>query len=88
MVDESIVNVVRQYLQSLVERGIPVHQGVIFGSHVSDQAHTWSDIDLLVVSPKFDGNRKREDVNLLWHEVQDLGHVPAHRADCRWSTPV
>jgi hypothetical protein len=50
----------------LVQRGIPVHQGIIFGSQVSGQPHTWSDIDLLVVSPQFDGERKREDVNLLW----------------------
>ncbi len=66
MVDESIVNVVKQYLQTLVERDIPVHQGVIFGSQVSGRPHKWSDIDLLVVSPRFDGERKREDVNLLW----------------------
>lgn len=66
MVDESIVSVVRQYLQALVERGILVHQGVIFGSQATGQAHTWSDIDLLVISPQFDRERKREDVNLLW----------------------
>lgn len=66
MVDESIINVVRQYLQTLVETGIPVQRGVIFGSQVSGQQHNWSDIDLLVISPQFDGERKREDVNLLW----------------------
>lgn len=66
MVDESIVNTVRQYLQALVERGIPIQQGVIFGSQVSGQPHSWSDIDLLVISPQFDGEHKREDVNLLW----------------------
>lgn len=66
MVNESIINIVRQYLQTLIERGIPVQQGVIFGSQVSGQPHSWSDIDLLVVSPHFDGERKREDVNLLW----------------------
>jgi predicted nucleotidyltransferase len=49
-----------------MEQGIPIHQGVIFGSQVSGQAHIWSDIDLLVISPQFDGERKREDVNLLW----------------------
>jgi predicted nucleotidyltransferase len=29
--------------------------------------HVWSDIDLLVVSPKYDSQRTREDINLLWH---------------------
>ncbi len=66
MVNESIINVVRQYLQTLVEQGIPIHQGVIFGSQVSGNTHTWSDIDLLVISPKFDSERKREDIDSLW----------------------
>ena len=30
------------------------------------QANPWSDIDLLVVSPQFDGRRERRDVDLLW----------------------
>lgn len=66
MVDESIVTAVRQYLRALAEKEISVSFGVIFGSQVSGQTHTWSDIDLLVVSPQFDGERKREIVNLLW----------------------
>jgi len=51
MVDESIVRTVRQYLQTLVEQGIPVRYGVIFGSQASGYPDVWSDIDLLVVSP-------------------------------------
>jgi predicted nucleotidyltransferase len=66
MVDESIVKVVRRYLQALVEQGIPVYQGVVFGSQARGHTHAWSDIDLLVVSPQFDDERRREDVNLLW----------------------
>ena len=66
MVNEAVINVVRQYLQALNERDIPVDYGVIFGSQVSGQAGTWSDIDLLVVSRRFDDERRREDVNLLW----------------------
>ena len=67
MVDESIIKIVRQYLQTLDKRGIPIQCGVIFGSQVRGHTNTWSDIDLLVVSPRFDGERKRADVNLLWH---------------------
>lgn len=65
-VEESIESVVQKYLQALVEQEIPVSFGVIFGSQVSGQQHSWSDIDLLVISPQFDGERKREDINLLW----------------------
>ncbi len=67
MVDEAIARIVRQYLRTLNERGIPIQCGVIFGSQASGYTNTWSDIDLLVVSPRFDGERKRADVNLLWH---------------------
>jgi predicted nucleotidyltransferase len=66
MVDESIVRAVRNYLQKLEEQGVPVRFGVIFGSQVSGNPDAWSDIDLLVVSPRFEGERKREDINQLW----------------------
>ena len=66
MVNESIISVVKQYLQALVEQGIPVHQGVIYGSYAAGQPDIWSDIDLLVVSPRFDEKRNRDDINLLW----------------------
>jgi len=66
MVEQSIVKIVRKYLQALVEQGIPVQQGGVFGSQASGRTHTWSDIDLLVVSPRFDQNCRREDINVLW----------------------
>jgi hypothetical protein len=39
--------------------------GVLFGSYASNRPHQWSDIDLLVVSPVFDGAFLREVVNCL-----------------------
>ena len=66
MVDTTIVNSVRIYLQKLVESGISVNYAVVFGSRVRGNYDAWSDIDLLVVSPRFDGEHKREDVNMLW----------------------
>jgi predicted nucleotidyltransferase len=53
-------------LQVVSEQGIPVRYGIVFGSQVTGRADVWSDIDLLVVSPKYDLPRKREDVNILW----------------------
>lgn len=66
MVDESIIRVVRRYLQALVEQGISTPQAVVFGSQATGRADVWSDIDLLVVSPRYDQPRKREDINILW----------------------
>ena len=66
MVDESVVKTVQRYREHLVKSGIPVTNVILFGSHVRDHNHNWSDIDVLVVSPQFDGKRKREDISMLW----------------------
>jgi predicted nucleotidyltransferase len=66
MVDGAIIAAVRRYLQALAERGIPIDYGIIFGSQAAGRSDIWSDIDLLVVSSRFDGERRREDINLLW----------------------
>jgi predicted nucleotidyltransferase len=66
MVAEPIVRSIRRYLQVVSEQGIPVQYGIVFGSQVTGRADVWSDIDLLVVSPRFDSKRKRDDINLLW----------------------
>ena len=66
MVDPTIVMVVRNYLQTLHDYGFEVRFGVVFGSRSQGKANDWSDIDLLVVSPRFDNPRDRRDVDLLW----------------------
>jgi len=66
MVNESVVKAVQRYLRAVNESGIPVRYGVVFGSQATGTAHEWSDIDLIVVSPLFDGERKRQDIDLLW----------------------
>lgn len=64
MVAESILNPIRHYLQVVSEQGIPVRYGVVFGSQVTGRADVWSDIDLLVVSPKYDLPREGQKVSL------------------------
>lgn len=66
MVDESVVLAVRSYLHNLQTQGLAVSFGVVFGSQATGRTDRWSDIDLLVVSPRFDAMHSRKDVNLLW----------------------
>ena len=66
MANRTIVKSVREYLQYVNQQGIPVSYGVLFGSHVKNKAHEWSDIDVLVVSPRFDGVQSAEDHERLW----------------------
>jgi len=58
--------IVRKYLSNLQQQDIPVSFCVVFGSQARGEANPMSDIDLLVVSPRFDGDRERADINLLW----------------------
>lgn len=67
MVDKTIVSGVRRYLKAVNEGGIHVSFGVIFGSQARGGATEESDIDLLVVSPVFDGKRTLDDVGELWY---------------------
>ncbi len=67
MVEQSIVDSVKKYLKALSDAGIDARIGVVFGSCVSGTADQWSDIDLIVVAPEFDGMVSREQVNCLWH---------------------
>jgi poly(A) polymerase Pap1 len=66
MVADTVVNTVQRYLRALEESGLPVRFGVVFGSMALGTAGEHSDIDLLVVSTRFDAPRSREDVNLMW----------------------
>jgi predicted nucleotidyltransferase len=66
MVARSIVDTVRTYLHTVNDNGIPVSFGVIFGSQARGTADEQSDIDLLVVSPHFDGKKDRRETSLLW----------------------
>lgn len=67
MAEQAIVDSVHTYMQAVQDAGIPVSFVVLFGSHTHGQTSKWSDIDLLVVSPRFDEARLREDIGTLWY---------------------
>jgi uncharacterized protein len=66
MLNESVVEAVQHYLHVLKNNGVPVRFGIVFGSQSTGKADEWSDIDLLVVSPRFDEQYRRQDIDLLW----------------------
>jgi len=66
MVAQSVIETVRVYLRAVTENGIPVSFGVLFGSQARGMADDQSDIDVLVVSPHFDGKKDRRETDLLW----------------------
>lgn len=66
MVARSVVDIVRGYLHTVNDSGIPVAFGVIYGSQARGTADDLSDIDVMVVSSHFDGKKDRKETSLLW----------------------
>ena len=66
MVDKSIVDSVRAYLKGLVKHDLVVLSGVIFGSSLNGKPDHWSDIDIIVISPTFDGAYSHRIIDVLW----------------------
>jgi uncharacterized protein len=50
-----IVALVEQYVEALSRQGIEVEQALLFGSYLHGTAGEYSDVDLVVVSPDFEG---------------------------------
>ncbi|MCI5143987.1 MAG: nucleotidyltransferase domain-containing protein [Candidatus Electrothrix sp. AR3] len=88
MAEESIILSVKKYLRELLQIGIPVRFGVIFGSHARGDEHNWSDIDVLVVSNTYDQSCCREDINVLWRTAArtDNRIEPIPVGTNRWET--
>lgn len=54
MTDIQIINIVKKYLDVLLQNGIEIKKAILFGSHAKNEAKEDSDIDLILVSPLFD----------------------------------
>lgn len=67
MASKSILKIVHQYLAKVADAGIPVVSGIVYGSIARGAQQPESDIDLLVVSPVFDGAKDSRLVATLWH---------------------
>lgn len=66
MADKRIIKSIQNYLRAVEQKGIPVKYGVLFGSYAKGQEHEWSDIDLLVISPRYDKKWAHKDWAKLW----------------------
>jgi predicted nucleotidyltransferase len=56
MSQSEVITLVKRYLDTLSQAGIPVEMAYLYGSYARDEASQDSDIDLLLVSSLFDTN--------------------------------
>ena len=84
-----LTTLIRRYVAALEARGIPVERVILFGSQASGHTDTWSDIDIAVISPKFDDLsllERYEQLGLANRELQApldiVGFSPSQVAQC------
>lgn len=66
MVKEAVIESIKRYLAYLSAMGIHARSAVLLGSYVQGQADEYSDIDLVVIAPEFDGVRDVALIEKLW----------------------
>ena len=66
MVEGAVLNVVRRYLGALATQGIHSRRAILFGSFARGEDRDYSDIDVVVIAPEFDGPRDAALVEKLW----------------------
>lgn len=88
MVKNSIKKIAKDYVEFLQEDGLVIEQALLFGSHVKDKAGKHSDIDLCIVSPKFQNNfeamqylfQKRRSIDVSYG-IEPVGYSPQDFAE-------
>jgi predicted nucleotidyltransferase len=88
MVEETVIAAVKRYLAGLPALGIHARQAVLFGSFARGRADEYSDIDLIVIAPEFDGSREISLVKKLWQAtiVADNRIEPIPCGEREWET--
>ena len=87
MVEETVVASVRRYLAALPALGIHARRAVLFGSFAQGRADEYSDIDLVVIAPEFDGCRELSLVKRLWRATTTDNRIePIPCGEHEWET--
>ena len=87
MVEKNIITIIKQYLTSLSSFGIHAKRAVLFGSFALGGNHEYSDIDIIVIAPEFDGIRNISVVKSLWRAtVCDYRIEPIPCGEKEWET--
>ncbi|MGE5432954.1 MAG: nucleotidyltransferase domain-containing protein [Syntrophomonadaceae bacterium] len=61
MVNAEVVNIVKEYLHELSDKGVLISRCFLYGSQARGTANEDSDIDIILISPLFD-----ENVEMYW----------------------
>ena len=87
MVENAIITTIQKYLAALAPAGIHASKAVLFGSFAKGSANAWSDIDLVVIAPEFDEQKKLRLIETLWQTtIIDSRIEPIPCGEKEWLT--
>ena len=87
MIEGAVIKRVRCYLSALPAVGIHARRAVLFGSFACGQTDEYSDIDLIVIAPEFDGSRELSLVKGLWRATASDNRIePIPCGEQEWET--
>jgi len=88
MVESEVMAALRRYLKALDSCGIHASRLVLFGSFAREDAHEFSDIDLIVIAPEFDGPRDKTLIEKIWQATMwaDKRIEPVACGQREWET--
>ena len=72
-INNKIDKILNQLIKTLEENGIKVHQVILYGSFARGNAGRYSDIDVAVISPDFQGKGILRRQELLGEAIFSLG---------------
>lgn len=90
-IPKKIENVIKDYARHLHREGLPIKYIYIYGSYAKGTARRWSDIDVCVISTKFD---KIDPLTFLWKKKRNkdveaiISPVGFHPKDFRDEDPL
>jgi predicted nucleotidyltransferase len=86
-VESTIAQIVKQYLAALPNVGIHASKAILSGSFAKGDSNQWSDIDLIVIAPEFDGKRDISLIKSLWRATKiDTRIEPIPCGEKEWET--
>ncbi len=87
MVENTVIEAVQKYLAALPRVGIHARRAILFGSFACGRADEYSDIDLIVIAPEFDGSRELSLVKALWQATASDNRIePIPCGEQEWET--
>ena len=88
MVESEVTAALRRYIEALDSCGFHASRLVVFGSFAREDAHEFSDIDLIVITPEFDGARERALVEKMWQATMSADNriEPIPCGEREWET--